>query len=77
MTDLKQTRSFWEAQVADENWSRIGQATFGKRWGDVRYTAAGKGEPGSALRQAHDAYEKAREAWRATYNNGKALEQND
>jgi hypothetical protein len=67
MSFENQTRAYWAFQACDEEWSRLGQAIFGKAWGDVRYTAAGKGEPGSALRQAHDDFATAREAWRATF----------
>jgi len=59
-----QTRSYWEFQAADEAWSRLLQAQFGKAAGDVRYTKRGEGEPGSALRQAHDAFHAARKACR-------------
>jgi hypothetical protein len=57
-----QTRIYWALLAADEEWSRIGQAEFGKRWGDVRYTVAGNGEPGTALRQVYDAFVEARDA---------------
>jgi hypothetical protein len=67
MTYEQQTRAYWQYLAADEEWSRIGQAEFGKRWGDVRYTAAGNGELGTALRQVYDAYVEARDAWRAMY----------
>ena len=52
-------------QCADLDWSRELQRQFGKRAGDVRYTAEGKGEPGSTLRLLHDKVDAARVAWEA------------
>lgn len=52
-------------QDADDAWSRELQRLFGKRAGDVRYTDAGKGAPGSVLRSLHDAREALRMAWEA------------
>jgi hypothetical protein len=65
--DEKHIRIYWALLAADEEWSRIGQSEFGKRWGDARYTVAGKGEPGTALRQVYEVYVEARDAWRAVY----------
>jgi hypothetical protein len=62
-----QTRTYWAFLAADEEWSRIGQVEFGKRWGDVRYTVAGQGELGTALRQVYEVFVEARDAWRAVY----------
>lgn len=52
------------AQAADDAWSAEGRRVFGRRWGDVRYTPAGSGEPGSELRRLHDAFVDATRAWR-------------
>ena len=43
------------ALVADQAWGDELRRLFGARAGDVRYTAAGAGAPGSALRALHDA----------------------
>lgn len=48
-----------EAQAADDAWSAELTRSFGKKAGDVRYTPAGEGEPGSALRLAYDRYKRA------------------
>lgn len=48
---------------ADEAWSAEGQKVFSKRWGDVRYTFAARGEPGTALSEAYAAYMAARDVW--------------
>lgn len=48
------------AVAADDAWSVAIAAAFPKeRAGDARYTAKGKGEPGSPLRAAHDRREEA------------------
>lgn len=52
-----------KALAADDAWSAELRRLFGKRAGDVRYTAAGKGEPGSTLRHLHDEFRRANEAW--------------
>lgn len=48
---------------ADDFFSRELEARFGKRAGDMRYTAEGRGEEGSTLRFAHDQRERLRVAW--------------
>jgi hypothetical protein len=49
--------------AADESWMRqIAQSLRG-RPGDVRYTKAAEGEPGTALRLAYEGFVAAREAW--------------
>lgn len=48
-------------QAADDAWSREGQRVFGSRWGDVRYTRQGEGEPGSTLNKLYRRYVKARD----------------
>jgi N12 class adenine-specific DNA methylase len=52
-------------QKADDAWSAELQKAFGKEAGDKRYGAAGKGEPGSALRKAYDVRDAARQAYEA------------
>lgn len=42
--------------AADEAYSTEGQRLFGKKWGDVRYTKAGEGEPGSDLNRLYLAW---------------------
>lgn len=49
--------------AADDAWSLELRKAFGKQAGDVRYTARGKGDPGSVLRAAYDAREAARVAY--------------
>jgi hypothetical protein len=48
---------------ADEAWSNELERLFGKHAGDVRYTKAGMGEPGSKLRLLIEAFRKANDAW--------------
>lgn len=50
-------------QDADDAWGSELRRSFGKKAGDVRYTAQGKGAEGSDLRRLHDAREAARGAW--------------
>lgn len=52
-------RLYQAAVAADEAWSTEGRRIFGKRWGDVRYTPAAHGEPGSRLRALFEAYRAA------------------
>lgn len=52
------------AQAADDAWSAEGRRVFGRRWGDVRYTAAGRGKPGTELRRLSDAFDAATRAMR-------------
>jgi hypothetical protein len=47
------------AQAADDAYSAELRRRFGKRAGDVRYTALGEGEPGSKLRRLFDAWDNA------------------
>lgn len=51
------------AMAADAEWSKLLRAQFGKQAGDVRYTKRGKGELGTPLRTAHDAFQAAITAW--------------
>ena len=43
------------ALAADKAWSEELHRIFRNRAGDVRYTGKGKGNPGSKLRELHDA----------------------
>jgi hypothetical protein len=54
-----------EAWLTDERWGRELHRIFGNRAGDVRFTPAGKGAPGSHLRALHDARMVAQAAWDA------------
>jgi hypothetical protein len=49
---------------ADDEWSGLLRFHFGKRAGDIRYTAQGKGAEGTELRAAHDEFQRATAAWR-------------
>lgn len=52
-------------QLADDEWQRQLEATFGKAAGDARYDARGLGEEGTPLRRAQYDREAARLAWEA------------
>lgn len=54
---------------ADRAWGAILAATFpNAHAGDVRYTDAGKGEPGTPLRAAYDEFCRAGSAWHEAKN---------
>lgn len=53
-------------QAACNAWSVELQRQFGKRAGDIRYTAQGAGEPGTVLRERYDAFHAARIAFDAS-----------
>jgi hypothetical protein len=53
-------------QDADDAWSAELKHIFGKNAGDARYSAKGKGEEGSKLRQLHDARMTAQSIWYAS-----------
>jgi len=55
--------TYLEFHNADMRWSALLRQQFGARAGDARYSREGKGESGTALRQAHDAFCAARDAW--------------
>jgi hypothetical protein len=61
---MDKTTLYRAALAADEALSAELTRMYGKRAGDVRYTKAGKGEPGSALRGLSDAKLAADAAWR-------------
>lgn len=53
----------WNA--ADEQWMIAVMREFPRQWpGDVRYTAAARGQPGTPLRAAYEKYAAARDAAR-------------
>lgn len=52
-------------QLADDEWQRQLEATFGRHAWDARYDERGRGEPGTALRRSYDDREAARAAWEA------------
>lgn len=52
-----------EALRTDNAWQVELIAAFGKNAGDVRYTRAGQGSPGTPLNAAYLARTKAQEAW--------------
>lgn len=54
---------------ADDAWMAAIKAAYPrKNAGDVRYTALAKGEPGTELRAAYDAFHAAAAAWRKAYD---------
>ena len=64
----RQERITWQkAYDTDSAWSRELEIRFGKRAGDIRYTAEGKGEPGSILRERHNARQAAQTAWHRAF----------
>jgi hypothetical protein len=50
-------------QKADDDWSRELFNRFGNNACDARYTKLGRGEPGSRLRELHDARDAAQKSW--------------
>lgn len=63
MTTTKELFAAWND--ADEKWMIAVKASFPRQWpGDVRYTAAANGQPGTPLRSAYDKYVLARDAAR-------------
>ena len=61
MTDINQAYSRF--LKADENWTKQIKKHCKGRPGDVRYTAAAKGMPGTPLRAAYDELTNASNAW--------------
>ena len=51
--------------AADNAWQAALEEAFGRRAGDARYAAHGRGEPGSKLRALYDAFSAARDAYTA------------
>jgi hypothetical protein len=62
MTKVEAAAAFARADAA---WSAELKLLFGKRAGDVRYTAQGRGTPGTTLRVRYENREAARLAWEA------------
>lgn len=60
MTKADATMAFLRA---DDAWGDELRRVFGREAGDVRYMPPARGEPGTRLRELHDAREAAREAW--------------
>lgn len=52
-----------KANAADAAWQAELKKLYGKRAGDMRYTEAGEGEPGSDLRAAFNARRAAMLEW--------------
>ena len=52
---------------ADDDWSRELFNCFGNNASDARYTKLGRGEPGSRLRELHNARDAAQKAWADAY----------
>lgn len=53
-------------QHADDIWQIALEFEFGVAASDMRYTEAGRGKPGTKLREAYDARAAASQAWHAT-----------
>ena len=51
---------------SDAFWQRALELDFGNDAGQARYEPRGKGEPGTDLRSAYDARERARSTWAAS-----------
>lgn len=62
---VKRRAALERFSLADDAWHKAVTEAFGKDAGQVRYTPAGRGLPGSALREAFDARENARREWEA------------
>ena len=62
---------YFAAVDADEAWQRELSRLFGKRAGDVRYTAKGKGAYGSHLNSAYLEWQRAQAAWTQAIDNHK------
>ncbi len=60
---MREYGPYHQLVLADKRWSSILLTTFGKQAGDKRYTRQGRGEPGSELRKAYDAFCAARDSW--------------
>jgi hypothetical protein len=67
MTNVTQLQALYDSWIAaDRAWMDAIESAHPREWpGDVRYTSRGKGEPGSALRAAHDTFTAARDAFHA------------
>jgi hypothetical protein len=64
---IRRTHAAYHAfAAADAAWSAMLGKLFGRNAGDVRYTKAGKGEPGTELRALSDEFDRTREEWEAS-----------
>jgi len=54
-----------QAFLTDTAWQHELTRLFGKRAGDVRYTAEGKGKPGTILRNIYEVRMLAQAIWHA------------
>ena len=61
--------AYHAAVQADEAWHAELVHLFGKKAGDVRYTSAGRGEPGSRLNMLYLAFQEASERQRVAAEN--------
>lgn len=73
---VERVHELYEAAVAaDDEWmARLRTYFPGRRPGDVRYTKEGIGEPGGALRAAHDKFQAAIREWQAAVDERRAQE---
>ncbi len=55
--------AYYRAIEADKAWQKELVRLFKSRAGDVRYTAKGRGAPGTKLRALHDEFKKTSAAW--------------
>lgn len=57
-------KAYHAACAADVAWQAELSATYGNRACDVRYTAEGRGEEGTALRSLYNDFVRASNTWR-------------
>lgn len=65
MTELQEQRHdlYLKCLEAEAAWMREIEASLPGRPGDVRYTPAAKGEPGTALAAAHERFMQIHAEW--------------
>jgi hypothetical protein len=68
MTHLTLNTATTAYSKADDDWQAELEKTFGKNAGTERYYDAGKGEPGTPLRSAHDRYATAMNVWQPLFD---------
>jgi hypothetical protein len=61
-------KAYYRWLAAEHAWIKQIKSTLRGRPGDLRYTKAGKGEPGSPLRAAYDEWEVARKEYQQIQN---------
>lgn len=67
---IQQLHAAWLS--ADTAWTAAMQAAYPRAWpGDIRYIPKGRGELGTPLRAAYEAYTAARDAFHAAGGFGK------